>query len=311
MKPYFLCMESGGTKTLTCGIDLDGNIIYEYHNGVGSPAVDYDLALKNIFEGIENVYNTLKNQYELVFIELGISGLGRVDNVESLKNDIHNKYGVSVDIVTDAEMSLHSILKNEIDYGILVVSGTGNATCAINNNKFMIVGGGGQLLDEEGSGYSLIHKSVLEIKRKYEHGIEYDEYDLALLNWTKCVDFPNLKTYFYAHTKSEMASLVYNVMDIVNNQDNNTKLYKIAKSNVQKQGFYLATQVTTITNTLKIPNGAILGLVGGFWRNNSVLLESFEINLKNNNKDFKIVNVDSNAVMGCYYLAIRNWRKTC
>ena len=108
-----------------------------------------------------------------------------------------------------------------------------------------------------------------------------------------------------------MASLVYNVMDIVNNQDKNTKLYKIAKSNVQKQGFYLATQVTTITNTLKIPNGAILGLVGGFWRNNSVLLESFEINLKNNNKDFKIVNVDSNAVMGCYYLAIRNWRKTC
>ena len=50
MKPYFLCMESGGTKTLTCGIDLDGNIIYQYHNGVGSPAVDYELALKNIFE---------------------------------------------------------------------------------------------------------------------------------------------------------------------------------------------------------------------------------------------------------------------
>ena len=59
MKPYFLCMESGGTKTLTCGIDLDGNIIYQYHNGVGSPAVDYELALKNIFEGIDNVYNSV------------------------------------------------------------------------------------------------------------------------------------------------------------------------------------------------------------------------------------------------------------
>ena len=58
MKPYFLCMESGGTKTLTCGIDSDGNIIYEYHNGVGSPAVDYEQAIKNIFEGIENVSGT-------------------------------------------------------------------------------------------------------------------------------------------------------------------------------------------------------------------------------------------------------------
>ena len=89
MKPYFLCMESGGTKTLTCGIDLDGNIIYQYHNGVGSPAVDYELALKNIFEGIDNVYKALKENYELVFIQLGISGLGRIDDVESLKNEDH------------------------------------------------------------------------------------------------------------------------------------------------------------------------------------------------------------------------------
>lgn len=311
MKPYFLCMESGGTKTLTCGIDLDGNIIYEYYNGVGSPAVDYDEALKNIFEGIENVYSTLKEEYELVFIELGISGLGRVDDVEALKNQIHSKYGVLVDIVTDAEMSLHSILKNELDYGILVVSGTGNATCAINNNKFMIVGGGGQLLEEEGSGYSLIHKSVLEIKRKYEHGIPYDEYDLAILKWTNSFDFPNLKTYFYAHTKSEMASFVYNVMDIIKNEPIDTKIYQIAKNNVQKQGFYLATQVTTITDTLKIPNGAILGLVGGFWRNNPVLTESFENHLKLNNKHFNITYVDTLAVMGCYYLALKNWRKTC
>jgi N-acetylglucosamine kinase-like BadF-type ATPase len=302
-------MESGGTKTLTCGIDLDGNIIYKYYNGVGSPAVCYDEALKNIFEGIENVYSTLKEEYELVFIELGISGLGRVDDVDALKNQIHTKYGVLVDIVTDAEMSLHSILKNELDYGILVVSGTGNATCAINNNKFMIVGGGGQLLEEEGSGYSLIHKSVLEIKRKYEHGIPYDEDDLAILNWTNSIDFPNLKTYFYAHTKSEMASFVYNVMDIIKNEPIDTKIYQIAKNNVQKQGFYLATQVTTITDTLKIPNGAILGLVGGFWRNNPVLTESFENQLKLNNKHFNITYVDSLAVMGCYYLALKNWRK--
>lgn len=311
MKPYFLCMESGGTKTLTCGIDLDGNIIYKYYNGVGSPAVCYDEALKNIFEGIENVYSTLKEEYELVFIELGISGLGRVDDVDALKNQIHTKYGVLVDIVTDAEMSLHSILKNELDYGILVVSGTGNATCAINNNKFMIVGGGGQLLEEEGSGYSLIHKSVLEIKRKYEHGIPYDEYDLAILKWTNSIDFPNLKTYFYAHTKSEMASFVYNVMDIIKNEPIDTKIYQIAKNNVQKQGFYLATQVTTITDTLKIPNGAILGLVGGFWRNNPVLTESFENHLKLKNKHFNITYVDTLAVMGCYYLALKNWRKTC
>jgi hypothetical protein len=83
-----------------------------------------------------------------------------------------------------------------------------------------------------------------------------------------------------------MASFVYNVMNILKFGDEESQLYKIAKNNVQKQGFYLATQVTTITNTLKIPNGAILGLVGGFWRNNPILLESFENNLKHNNKHY-------------------------
>ena len=73
-------------------------------------------------------------------------------------------------------------------------------------------------------------------------------------------------------------------MDIIKNEPIDTKIYQIAKNNVQKQGFYLATQVTTITDTLKIPNGAILGLVGGFWRNNPVLTESFENHLKLKNK---------------------------
>ena len=128
-------------------------------------------------------------------------------------------------------MSLHSIIKNERVHGILVVSGTGNATCAIHNDKFMIVGGGGQLLEELGSGYSLIHQSVLEIKRKYEHGIPYDEYDLEVLKWTNCDDFPNLKTYFYAHTKSQMASFAHNVMNIIrSNQDNISKFIQYCKN---------------------------------------------------------------------------------
>ena len=308
LKPYFLCMESGGTKTLTCGIDLLGNIVYEYHNGVGSPAVDYQKAMDNIYDGIKQVFEHLKDQYELVFIELGISGLGRVDNIEEIKNDLKSIYQVDVDIVTDALMSLHSVLKNKLDYGILVVSGTGNATCAQNQDKYMIVGGGGQLLEEEGSGYSLIHKAVLEVKRKYEHGIPYDEFDKSILEWTACFDFPELKTYFYAHTKAEMASLTYKVMEILYQRNIQDELYNVSKQNVQKQGFYLATQVTTIADTLKIPNGAILGLVGGFWRNNPILLESFENTLKDNNKYFLIEKVEEQAIMGCYYLALKNWR---
>lgn len=312
LKPYFLCMESGGTKTRTSGIDLDGNIIYEYYNGVGSPAVDYQKAMDNIYDGINKVTRALKDKYELVFIELGISGLGRVDNIEEIKSDLKRIYQVDVDIVTDALMSLHAVLKNKLDYGILVVSGTGNATCAKNKEKFMIVGGGGQLLEEEGSGYSLIHKACLEVKRKYEYGLLYDAFDKSILNWTNTLDFPDLKTYFYSHTKAEMAKFTYKVMDILYNRNIYDELYEISKQNVEKQGFYLATQVTIITNTLKIPNGAVLGLVGGFWRNNPVLLESFEKTLKDNNKTFQIENVEEEAIMGCYYLALKNWRnKTC
>ena len=130
------------------------NVIKEFTNGTGSPAVKYDEAFKNIYEGVKYIYENTPNSYELAYISLGVSGLGAVEDVLAFEQSFTNLYHVPCKIVTDCEASLHAILKNELNSGILVVAGTGNATFGINKDLSLIVGGGGPLLNEQGSCYS-------------------------------------------------------------------------------------------------------------------------------------------------------------
>lgn len=300
--PYFICMDSGGTSTYTCGIDINGNIITDYTNGTGSPAVKYEEAIKNIHEGVSYIYQHTSSEYELVYISLGISGLGAVDNVGEFEKSFEDLYHVSCKIVTDCEASLHAILKNTLTSGILVVAGTGNATFGINGNETLLVGGGGPLLNEQGSCYSCIHDYALIIKNKYERKIKFLKFDYWFLNMLGVNDYPSLKTFFYQHTKAEIASFAVNIIELGRNGN------KGALKILEKQAFYLATQATIMTKSLKIENGAILGLVGGLWKNNPFLLEKFEFYLKKNNLHFNIQTVKEKSVMGSYYIAKKNWR---
>lgn len=301
-QPYFICMDSGGTSTYTCSIDTLGNVITEYTNGTGSPAVKYDEAFKNIYEGVKYIYENTPNIYELAYISLGVSGLGAVEDVLVFEQSFTNLYHVPCKIVTDCEASLHAILKNELNSGILVVAGTGNATFGINNDLSLIVGGGGPLLNEQGSCYSCIHDYALVIKNKYEKNIKLNKFDYWFLKMLGVKDYPSLKTFFYQHTKAEIASYAVYIMEEAR------KGIKGALKILEKQAFYLATQVTIITKSLNIENGAILGLVGGLWKNNPYILEKFEFYLNKNNLSFKIVSVQEKAIMGSYYIALKNWR---
>lgn len=301
-KPYFICMDSGGTSTYTCSIDIDGKVLVDYYNGIGSPAVKYDEAFKNIYEGVSYIYQNTPSEYYLAYISLGVSGLGAVDDVEAFEQSFIDVYKVPCKIVTDCEASLHAILKNQLNSGILVVAGTGNATFGINQDKSLLVGGGGPLLNEQGSCYSCIHDYALVIKNKYERNIKFNKFDNWFLSMLGVKDYPTLKTFFYQHTKAQIASFAVNIMELA--RLGNVGALKI----IEKQAFYLATQVTIMSKSLNIENGAILGLVGGLWKNNPFLLEKFEFYLNKKNLSFQIVYVDEKSVMGSYYIALKNWR---
>ena len=105
-------MDSGGTTTKTYALDEQGNIILEYKSGIGSVAVKKEEALNTIYSSIEYIYKHLPND-TLLFIELGLSGVGAIPSIDGFKKEINNKYKVGVDVVSDAHIALRSICDND------------------------------------------------------------------------------------------------------------------------------------------------------------------------------------------------------
>lgn len=297
-KKYYLCMNTGGTTSDVGAFLLTGEEVYHYQFGVGSPAVSYDEAIDNIINAIEQVIQAM-NQEPPLFMELGISGVGAIEDLENFQNDLARKFHTRVEITNDAIVELYGIMDGATE-GILSVVGTGNATVGVKGNIRHLVGGGGPLLKEEGSCYSAVLECSLLIKDYYEKRIELTPFLKGFLTLVGVADYPSLKAYFYHHTKSELASFATYIIDGANHQEPE------AINLVSQQACFLVNQVKIMKEALNIENGAILGLYGGFTHHNPLLVERFEYYLKEASIDLKVCTKPVDPLKGAFLLAKLN-----
>ena len=295
MNKYYLCMNTGGTTSDVGAFSPEGEQLFRYHFGVGSPAVAYDEAIANILDAIENTIRAMNGEKPSVMV-LGISGVGAIPDLEDFKADLSRKYQTTVEITNDAIVELYGIMGDNKE-GILSVVGTGNATVGIKNGIRHLVGGGGPLLKEEGSCYSAVLECSLLVKDYYERRIPLTPFLECFLAEVGVPDYPSLKAYFYNHTKSEIASHA-------------TFIIKQAKEKapeaimvVKKEAFYLAEQVKIMKSALNIENGAVLGLYGGFTIHNSLLVKTFKKYLSDEGIDLILHTEKVDALKGAFNLA--------
>lgn len=288
-------MDSGGTSTNTYALSYSGEIIDQITTGCGSPAVDFEYANRNIYDSIEKIYQNNINNH-LISIALGISGLGAVPNVSEMKEEIEKKYQVPCIIVTDAHIALFRLvdLTNSKD-AVILIAGTGNACLGTNSKEVHLTGGGGPLLDEAGSAYSFTHRLSLNIKHNFEIGKEYTNLQKACLKYFNCKDFPELKTFFYNHTKEEIASFTKTAL--------NSSLDEEAKALIKDQAKYLMEQVNLQYQYFKFENKLILGLLGGFFHHNELLSDEIKKIIKNNNLNIELITNIDKIYLGALLLA--------
>ena len=283
-------MDSGGTTTNTYALTKDGEIIYQYKEGCGSPAVS-KAALHLIKTSIENVFNKMKN-HTLLGISLGISGIGAIESVADLANELKNKYGVRVKIVSDAEAALRSICDND---GIILIAGTGNACVGYASGVYHLTGGGGPLLDEKGSAYSFMQRAVMKMKERFEKGLPYSKLDNLIFSLMNLDNFPSVKTYFYNHTKADVASFT---KAIINKKGKDLSQDLEIDELIKEQAQELALQAKLQYTFHKFKNKPILGLLGGFFTNNELLIDEIVKNLKNDGYDFELCPKVEKAYLG-------------
>ena len=234
---------------------------------------------------------------KFVVVGAGISGIGAIPDLYSYQKTLEEKFNCPITLFSDAELELRSIMKDKKE-GLICVAGTGNATIAIKDGTSYLAGGGGPLLGEEGSSYSCIQKLTMRIKTKYEMGLSYNPLEQKILQAMNCKNFPDLKAYFYQHTKTEIARFAKKVIDEAAKNDPDALLA------IDEQAFCLVRQVKILVDRLNIENGAILGLYGGFTKQNSYLLESFKKYLTLAKISLSITQEAIDLPNGCYIIAM-------
>ena len=208
------------------------------------------------------------------------------------------KYNARCSITSDTLTALYSVINENDDEGIVVISGTGVAVFGKKANNTHLIGGWGHLIRERGSAYAIVHDFVVSIIDKVEASIPLDELDKDFLNYCKIEDIREFNHLFYQHSKDEIAT--YSVFFKEEADKNNERAIKLLK----EQGVLLGIQVKHLMQTLNIKNGAKIGLKGGFIEHDGkYITEGIFEYFKNNNIELTYVNNHEEQLMGVYRLA--------
>ena len=87
-KDIIICVDAGGTTSKVGIFTNDGNILMRETGKAGSPAVDKNWYL-NIDSAIQKALDKLDFEYNVLYIELGVSGI--ITSVYSNTNVIPSK----------------------------------------------------------------------------------------------------------------------------------------------------------------------------------------------------------------------------
>ena len=253
-----VCVDAGGTSVKVAGIDFSKKIIYRATSKTGSPAVDFNNWYLNIDQGVSDLLEQIDyEKYEVVKIQMGVSGISAISNKEEIIQYFKNKYNYDVDITSDTMTALYSILERGEKQGMIVIAGTGVAVFGMNGDETRLIGGWGHIIRERGSSYSLVRDFSVRIIDKYEDGSLYTDLENDFINYLGLKEIREFNHLFYQHTKDEIARHSIFFKEASNNGSNEA-IYVL-----KNEGRKLAKQVADLMHILHLPSYTAIGLTGG------------------------------------------------
>ena len=267
-------IDAGGTKTI--GILYKENQAIDSIKGeMGNPIVNFDTAVNNVIQVIENLLLKNKVNYSNIsYISIGMAGASTLipELTSAFKEKLHCKFAIE----SDLKMSHIATFKNKD--GNLFIAGTGSSLLCRKNNQFIQKGGWGHILGDEGSGY-WIGKQIL---KTYINFLDYNESPMDFLDLLPTIQqiFPNRQSIIntvYNSPKTEVAKLATLYLDY----SNNLFLTSIA----QQAGKDIAKALLSCNQE----NNITVAFEGSVIKNNSHVLNSVLSEIESHNKTLTII----------------------
>lgn len=254
-------IDAGGTKTL--GILYKENQAIDRVKGeMGNPIVNFDIAVNNVVQVIENLLLKNKLNYSNIsHISIGMAGASTL--LPELTSAFKEKLQCNFSIESDLKMSHIATFKNKD--GNLFIAGTGSSLLCRKNGQFIQKGGWGHILGDEGSGY-WIGKQIL---KTYINFLDYNETPMDFLDLLPAIQqfLPSRQSIIntvYNSPKTEVAKLATLYLDYTNNlflasiaQQAGKDIAKALLSCNQENNIYIAFEGSVIKNNPHVLNSIL------------------------------------------------------
>ncbi|WP_414840386.1 BadF/BadG/BcrA/BcrD ATPase family protein [Carnobacterium sp. TMP28] len=289
---YVIGMDSGGTKTEAIAYSLKGKELSRCQTGFGNLLMDKKKGLSNIEEAMKILFDQLGEE-NCQSVVIGLAGL-ESGNFKKELDTYFNRYQPIIVFINDAWLSYYALVKEKD--GCLVISGTGSICIGKYHEETARVGGWGNILGDEGSGYwiakTVIHRLLLE----EDTNKNYSYLSKKLINTLHAKTIFDVVDYFYTHKKNEIAELAKIVAESANAGDD------VSIEILKEAGYILSEQAKLLISKLGFNKEVTIGITGSVLKKNSIVYDTFFENLIQQPLEIKIVKeIESNTIGGYYY----------
>ena len=172
---FIIGVDGGGTKTHVLVVGLDGTVVSEETGGPSNiQTVGISQAVKTVFELIHKCCTKIKCSAEKVErIVIGLAGAGRLEDrtvfIDTMfKLSLKKKFPLkNIILETDARIALESAFAG--GHGIVLIAGTGSIALYRTEDGYIArTGGWGNVIGDEGGGYSIAKDALCYAMRSYD-----------------------------------------------------------------------------------------------------------------------------------------------
>lgn len=290
---YFLGIDGGGTKTAGILSDSEGKVL---RTGIGESSNIAVLGKQNLKNHlIKIIAGLLRNQPvdKISWATFGIAGSGRAKEKQMAMEAISEIGIQNFSLMTDAELLYYSIY--ESGQGILISAGTGSF-CIIRNKQDELeqLGGWGYLLGDEGSGYDVGRKAIIQALTEDEGEENASKLTKALLLFYQVKHPKDLISTVHSATNPQnvVASSAKLVCEqALKGEPYATKIVDIAAESLLRLAVYATERIKTI-RPYKI------ALSGGLLSEGSPVLQRFKIKAAEKKLEFEYLHPSMHPAAG-------------
>lgn len=303
---YYLGIDGGGTKTTFNLCDENGNII----TSIKEPTCHYlqvgiDGMCSILSDGLEKICkNANITEKEIAHCYAGIPGYGDTSkDVDKLKEGVTKSLkGIEYSIGNDGVNALAGALNAED--GINIVAGTGSIGFGYNSKNNMNLSCGGWLYQfgsDEGSGYWMSHRLLLEFSRQADGRDEKTNLYYKVmerLNLERDTDIISIASSEWKFSRTKVAALAPIVEELYN--ENDEYAIKIVNDAAKE----LADIIIALYKRLSFDGIAKVSYTGGIFKMGKKILEPLESYLPKDK--YELVEPSLGPSQGSLLLALKN-----